>query len=159
MDLIAMKKLFIPLFFLNGLVITMLSCQNQNQNERDQTSSNASASIEDSGKGIGRFTTVELGEIQPEMAEKGKALFTSRCVVCHTVKTERLIGPGLAGVTERRDPVWIMNMMVNSQEMGEKDPIAKKLLAEYAVPMPDQNLTDEEVRQLLEYLRQNDSQR
>ena len=37
--------------------------------------------------------------------------------------------------------------------MLKNDPIAKELLAEYATQMADQNLTEQEARALLEYLR------
>jgi len=35
--------------------------------------------------------------------DTGKQLFESVCVACHTTGTDRLVGPGLAGVEERRD--------------------------------------------------------
>ena len=67
--------------------------------------------------------------------------------------SKRFVGPGLAGVTERRTPEWIMNMILNPEEMVEKNPIAKQLLAEYLSPMANQNLTEKEARLILEYFR------
>jgi hypothetical protein len=46
-----------------------------------------------------------------------------------------------------------MNMALNPQEMVEKHPETKKLLAEFFVPMPNQNITKDEAREVLEYLR------
>jgi hypothetical protein len=46
-----------------------------------------------------------------------------------------------------------MNMMLNPQGMVEKHPETKKLLAEFYVAMPNQNLSPDEARQVLEYLR------
>lgn len=67
----------------------------------------------------------------------------------------RLVGPALAGVTMRGSPEWIMNMILNPQEMVKKDPTAKKLLAEYnGAIMIDQNLSQDDARAVLEYFRQ-----
>ena len=66
---------------------------------------------------------------------------------------KRVVGPALAGVTERRTPEWIMNMIMNPEEMVEKDPAAKALLAEYLAPMANQNITEEEARAILEFFR------
>lgn len=103
-------------------------------------------------KGIGPIKSVTLGEIDMEMAEQGKAVFTSMCSACHKM-SKRFVGPALTGVTERRSPEWIMNMILNPEEMVEKNPIAKQLLAEYLSPMANQNLTEEQARQILEYFR------
>lgn len=103
-------------------------------------------------KGIGPIKSVALGEIDMEMAEQGKAVFTSMCSACHKM-SKRFVGPALTGVTERRSPEWIMNMILNPEEMVEKNPIAKQLLAEYLSPMANQNLTEEQARQILEYFR------
>jgi len=103
-------------------------------------------------KGIGPITSVTLGEIDQEMADKGKAIFTLKCTACHKI-SKRLIGPALVGVTTRRSPEWIMNQILNPEEMVAKDPIAKKLLAEYIAPMANQGLTEEDARQVLEYFR------
>jgi hypothetical protein len=37
--------------------------------------------------------------------------------------------------------------------MVQQDPTAKELLAEFMTPMPNQNLTEEEARAVLEYFR------
>jgi mono/diheme cytochrome c family protein len=103
-------------------------------------------------KGVGPITSVTLGEIDQKMADEGKAIFTLKCTACHKI-SKRLVGPALAGVTERRTPEWIMNQILNPEEMVLKDPIAKKLLAEYIAPMANQGLTEAEARKILEYFR------
>jgi mono/diheme cytochrome c family protein len=103
-------------------------------------------------KGIGPITSITLAEIDEAMAEEGKAVFTSKCSACHKM-SKRFVGPALAGVTERRTPEWIMNMILNPEEMVEKNPIAKQLLAEYLSPMANQSLTEKEARLILEYFR------
>lgn len=109
-------------------------------------------------KGVGRFTSVQLGPIDPAMAEKGKAVFTAKCSACHKTTDQKLVGPGLKGVTKRRTPEWIMNQITNPAEMEQKDPVGKALLAKHLVQMTFQNVSDEQTRQILEFLRENDEQ-
>jgi mono/diheme cytochrome c family protein len=75
-----------------------------------------------SDKGVGPVSTVELSAtIDTALATQGKAIFESKCAACHKFG-ERYVGPSLAGVTERRKPEWIMNMILNPQEMIQQDP-------------------------------------
>ena len=46
-----------------------------------------------------------------------------------------------------------MNMILNPEEMVEKDPVARELLTRYLAPMANQNLTREEARKILEFFR------
>ncbi len=111
-------------------------------------------------KGVGIVDQVDIPEtIDQEMAAKGKEIFQTKCTVCHQATDQKLIGPGLKGITKIRTPEWIMNMITNPDKMLEEDPVAKALLAEYnGVRMTNQGVTKEEARQLLEFLRQNDAQ-
>ena len=90
-------------------------------------------------------------------AQEGKDLFTV-CAACHTIGGGKLIGPDLAGITERRDETWLIKFIQNSQEMiqsGDED--AAAIFAEYNnIPMPPNNLTDDEVRTLLSYIKNFD---
>ncbi len=95
---------------------------------------------------------IQLGAIDNALVEKGKEIYELKCTQCHKIE-KRYIGPELKCVTERRSPAWIMNMILNPEEMVKKDPIAKKLIGEYSAPMANQNLTVEEARALLEFLR------
>jgi mono/diheme cytochrome c family protein len=106
-------------------------------------------------KGIGPIKEVKLGALEAALADKGKVTFEEKCSACHKFD-ERYVGPALGGVTKRRAPEWIMNMILNPQEMIMEDPIAQELLAEYFVPMTFQNVTEEEARTILEYFRHVD---
>ncbi|MCC5918061.1 MAG: cytochrome c [Cryomorphaceae bacterium] len=113
--------------------------------------------VEDDGKGFGSITEVNLGSgIDGKMASKGEELFGNLCAACHKME-DRTVGPPMAGITERRKPEWIMNMILHPEIMLKKDPTAKKLLAEYKAPMANQNLSEEQARSLLEYFRQYDA--
>jgi len=104
-------------------------------------------------KGIGPISSVSLGEIDPALVAEGEVVFKAKCTACHKI-SKKFVGPALKGVTQRRSPEWIMNMTLNPEEMIQKDPIAKQLLADAnGAPMANQNLTEEEARALLEYFR------
>ncbi|NNJ89000.1 MAG: cytochrome c, partial [Eudoraea sp.] len=91
--------------------------------------------------------------IDTEMAAAGEAQFNAICVACHMVD-QRMIGPAMKGVYERRSPEWVMNMILNPDGMLREDPIAKALLKEYNnAIMLNQNLSQEDARALAEYLR------
>ena len=107
-----------------------------------------------SNKGVGPIKELVFpDEIDQEMAAKGKSTFDMICTACH-MADQRMIGPAMEGVYERRSPEWVMNMMLNPDGMLKEDPIAKALLAEYNnMVMNDQNLSEEEARAIAEYLR------
>lgn len=105
-------------------------------------------------KGIGPITHVDLAEIDESLAQQGQELFESKCLACHKMG-KRFVGPDLTGVLDRRSPEWVMNMILNPEEMVKEDPLAKELLAEYMSPMANQSLTQEEARAILEYFRTN----
>jgi mono/diheme cytochrome c family protein len=103
--------------------------------------------------GIGPIkAAVELGAIDQAMVATGSQLFDTKCAMCHKMDTT-YVGPALGAVTTRRTPAYIMNMILNPQEMVERHPVAKQLLAERMTFMANQNLKIEEARAVLEYLR------
>lgn len=105
-------------------------------------------------KGVGPISSLTLdAEINTEMAEEGKVIYDKLCTACHK-PTERFIGPAPKGILERRTPEWVMNMILNPDQMVKENEQAKKLLMEYnGSPMANQNLTEEEARKVLEYFR------
>ena len=93
------------------------------------------------------------GQINPALAKKGETIFQTKCSPCHKLD-ERYIGPAQRYATERRPPEYLLNMMINPDEMVKRHPEAKKLLAEYLSPMTFQNISQEDALNVLEYLRQ-----
>ena len=89
----------------------------------------------------------------------GKSIYELKCQSCHRLTEEKLVGPGWKNVTKRREPLWIMNMITNVDMMLEKDPEAQKLLEQCLVRMPNQNITQEEARHVLEFMRNNDGEK
>jgi nitrous-oxide reductase len=112
--------------------------------------------VKTTSKGIGPITTVKMDEIKDALAKQGKVTFDAKCSACHKLD-QRFVGPALSGVTERREPEWIMNMILNPNEMTQKDEVAKDLLGTYATQMANMGLTKEEARAVLEYFRQIDA--
>jgi cytochrome c5 len=94
--------------------------------------------------------------LDKSMVTAGQAIYELKCQSCHRLTEEKLVGPGWKDVTIRRQPVWIMNMITNVDMMLETDPEAQKLLELCMVRMPNQNISKDEARQLLEFMRSND---
>jgi mono/diheme cytochrome c family protein len=104
-------------------------------------------------KGIGPITEVTLGPLDDAMVAEGKTVYEQLCIACHKAD-QKFIGPAPKGIMSRRSPEWIMNMILNPEEMVKSDPIAKDLLVEYnGSPMANQGLTEEQARAVLEYFR------
>ncbi|NAY91869.1 c-type cytochrome [Muricauda sp. JGD-17] len=122
--------------------------------EEKQAQTSEGVPVDLDNKGVGPIKNVDFPEeIDAEMAARGEATFNAICVACHMVD-QRMIGPAMKGVYERRSPEWVMNMILNPDGMLKEDPIAKALLKEYNnAIMLNQNLTEEEARDLAEYLR------
>lgn len=96
---------------------------------------------------------ITLGDIDNGMVEKGRGIYDVKCQACHSTGPNRVVGPGWKGITERRKPEWIMNMILNIDVMLESDPEAQKGLEECLVRMPNQGLSKEEGRNVLEFMR------
>ena len=111
----------------------------------------------DPKRGEGKFTTVDIGEhLDAAKADAGNKVFDIKCSACHKLTDEKLVGPGWKGVTERREPVWIMNFITNTDEMITKDPALLAQLELCMVRMPNQSLNDADARNLVEFMRKND---
>lgn len=111
----------------------------------------------DDGKGIGEIDHVDLNNpLDAGMVKTGEGIYDMKCSACHKLTAQRVVGPGWEGITTKRKPEWIMNMTLNVEVMLEKDPVAYELLKECLVRMPNQNLTKEDARNVLEFMYAND---
>ena len=102
--------------------------------------------------GMGPVSSIQLGAINQAMVTEGIALFKGKCSSYHK-PTSKYVGPAPAGIMSRRNPEWIMNMILDPEQMVSNDPVAKELLKRYLAPMANQNLTEDEARKILEYFR------
>jgi cytochrome c5 len=96
--------------------------------------------------------------LNKDWVASGKSIYELKCQPCHKLTEEKLVGPGWRDVTKRRTPVWIMNMITNTEYMLDKDSEAQKLLELCMVRMPNQNLSFDEARHVLEFQRSNDGE-
>ena len=155
-----MKKVLL----LSGAMVILYACSNSSSENKSGEEKTAPATTEkpaatDAGneKGIGKFQDVKLDpKLDAAMAVKGQTIFDVKCGACHKLTDERLVGPGWKGVTSRHRPEWIMNFSTNVDEMLSKDPKAQAMLEVCLVRMPNQNLSDEDARSILEFMRKND---
>jgi cytochrome c551/c552 len=150
----AASLLIIALFLFSG-------CSSDGDNKQSRTGHDDIQLAEedtpvDDGKGIGPVKEVNISGFDAALAEKGKAIYEGKCSACHQLTEQKIVGPGLKGVTEKRSPEWIMNMIINPEEMTKKDPTAKKLLAEHLTQMTNQDVSEQDARALLEFMRQID---
>ncbi len=149
-----MKKLIVIL----GIGIVLYACSSNNNNQQttgEKTST--STSDYDPKRGEGQYDQVELGDkLDAAMAKEGETIANLKCASCHKYTDERLVGPGWSGVTTKHKPEWIMNFITNPDPMIDKDPELQAQLELCLVRMPNQNLTGDDARKILEFMRQND---
>ena len=121
-----------------------------------QNGTTKSISDYDPHRGEGKFSNVEVGPLNETMVDAGKKIFDIKCSACHKLTNEKLVGPGWAGVTKKLSPAWIMNFITNPDAMIDKDPELQSQLEICLVRMPNQNLNDDDARNILEFMRKND---
>lgn len=129
----------------------------QNSTSDNQGGTAMSTEDYDPKRGLGKYDHVEVGEnLDVAMAQEGKLISDLKCASCHKYTDERLVGPGWEGVTNKHRPEWIMNFITNPDPMIDQDPELQAQLEICLVRMPNQNLTDDDARAILEFMREND---
>lgn len=151
-----MKKInFVLLIF--ALIGFMSGCGGSADDQQKNTSSPPKAEPKADPRGIGEVKNVTLTDpMEESMIVSGKAIYEMKCSACHKLTDQRVVGPGWAGVTNKRRPEWVMNMITNVDVMLEEDPEARKLLEECLTRMPNQAVSVGDARSILEFMRQND---
>ena len=145
--------------FLFSLLLVFSSCGGSNEKK---PASKAKAAPKENveknnGKGVGAIKNVKLNNpLVHDMVQRGQSIYDMKCAACHKTTGTRVVGPGFAKVTERRKPEWIMNMVTNVEVMLLEDPVARGLLKECLVMMPNQNLSVGDARDVLEWMYAND---
>lgn len=91
------------------------------------------------------------------VAVKGKLSFESKCLACHSIGGGDKLGPDLYGVSKRRSDVWLGKWLKSPEQMLQTDTDAKTLLDKYKLPMPNQNLSDVEIREFTTYFKWADT--
>jgi nitrite reductase (NO-forming) len=102
--------------------------------------------------------SVEATPTDPEAA-RGKLAFESKCLACHSIGQGKKLGPDLAGVSKRRDAAWLTRWLKDPEALLKTDEHAKAMLKEANnIPMPNQNLSDAEIREYIKYFQWYDAQ-
>ena len=148
---------------INGIIIlsfvfVMLGCGSSGEEKKQsssdpqpETTSNSNDPMKN--KGIGPVQSITLSSIDQAMADEGQKVYQEKCSACHKAE-EKFVGPAPKGIMDRRSPEWIMNMILNPEEMIKNDPIARQLLIDFNLaPMANQHLTHDQARNILEYFR------
>ena len=92
-------------------------------------------------------------------AVQGKVAFESKCLACHSMGLGPKMGPDVAGVTKRRSNDWLTRWLKAPEQMLKTDADAQAMLKQFNnIPMPNQNLSDAEVKQYLAFFHWFDSQ-
>jgi mono/diheme cytochrome c family protein len=137
------------------LIAALAGCGSRNDSASAGTASPAASS----GTTVATTSAYDSGPraadqpIDEARAEAGEKLFQSKgCSACHTFG-KRMTGPDLDGVTLRRTAVWMENQILHPDVMVKQDPISHQLFAQFALQMPNQGLTADEARSVIEFLK------
>ena len=135
-------------FFLPILAFFFLSLTNIRA-QSDSTSSEVA-----SDTSVVETATSEGGISDEAVIAEGESLFNANCRVCHAVD-QKLVGPALAGIYDRRDMDWIKSFIKNSQAViASGDAYAVALYEEYnQTVMPSFNFSDSEIESIVAYIR------
>ena len=110
------------------------------------------------------FSGIQAYAVDPEIPDSeeaisaGQSIFNANCKTCHRLD-QKLIGPALRGVTDRRELDWVKQFITNSQVLiqgGDTDAVA--LYKEYNnTVMPAHDfLSDADLTNLLSYIEYGD---
>jgi hypothetical protein len=152
------KSLLAAVLAFMGAVV-FVSCSDSGStstNTTAGTTQTATAQEEDHGNEVKPGDVQLTTPLNAEWVSAGKGIYEMKCQSCHKLTDEKLVGPGWKDVTKKREPHWILNMITNVDMMLEKDPEAQKLLEQCLVRMPNQNVSKEDSRKILEFMRSND---
>lgn len=155
-----MKKIFV----IGIIALGIAACGNNKPADTEETTEPTAQETTtntnppyDPHRGEGKFTKVDITPaLDKAKAEAGDKVYSVKCSACHKLTDEKLVGPGWKGVTSRHTPEWIMNFVTNTDDMLNKDPKAQAMLEICLVRMPNQNLTDQDARDVYEFMRKND---
>jgi cytochrome c5 len=152
------KMLIVAILFISGSLF-FIACGSESAKKETpeiNTQDLSNSQTETHGTKIEPSDVELTSPLNQDWVASGKSIYDLKCQACHKLTDERLVGPGWKGVTSNREPHWIMNMITNVEMMLETDPEAQKLLEQCLVRMPNQNITKDESRQILEFMRSND---
>lgn len=142
------------------IMLVIVSCGEKKSSATPTMGANAVPSKEeyDPNRGKGKFneSNLVIEGFDSALAGRGDGISNTKCASCHKMTDERLVGPGWAGVTQRRTAFWLMNFITDPDPMIDRDPELQAQLELCLVRMPNQNLSDDDARAVYEYMRKID---
>lgn len=92
-------------------------------------------------------------------AKEGAALFKANCTSCHKID-KKLVGPALAGMSERHSEEWLVKWIKNSKLLIDSgDPAAVAIYEEYnksAMPAFTQ-FSDDQIKGIIAYVKEEET--
>jgi len=91
-----------------------------------------------------------------QSVDEGKELFSANCTACHAIN-DKVVGPALKNVHQKRSEAWLIKWIKNSQELIKSgDAEAVKLYKENneALMTSFENLSDNQVKSIIAYIKQ-----
>lgn len=149
--MLQLKRLVILLI----LVLFFSACGNGTDEERSAPETEEAEALTqfELEHGIGPVTErLDIGDLDVERARRGADIFDRRCTACHRMD-RRFVGPPVGETTEARSPEFIINFILNPEEMTNRHPVGQALLQEYMTIMPYQNVTKEQAIEIVDFLR------
>lgn len=153
-----MKKLLILAFIILALLVACKKAPQQEQAQTppavasEQPKEDTTETAEISDKGIGPVKELKLAAIDQNMVKTGDQLFQSKCALCHTLDQKK-VGPPMREEMKEHSPEFIMNLLLNTEEMQAKNEHMKAEVKMFVTVMPNPKLTQDQARAILEYLR------
>src|SRR5690606_5668753 len=107
-----------------SLLATAIACNNNPKTNSSETPQGSKTEepkdvvlhdyLKEGNKGIGPITSFTQPEFDQAVADEGNKLFIVKCTMCHEYGEDKL-GPALKGITKKRTPEWILNVMLNTE--------------------------------------------
>jgi len=135
-----MKALYIGLSF-----CFLISCSTPE-------TANKKLTISKDPKGIGPIKQLDLTTINDSVMKVGLQLFNNECSNCHTMEYKNT-GPDISDILAIRKPEWVVNFLLNKEEMLLRDSLAIKTRILYEQDCGASINEEQKALNLLEYLR------
>jgi len=124
MDRRVFRKTSLVFIILLGIYMLISACSSKPETEADRKARIAQGRLTafEIENGIGPIKEeVKVGPLDAQLAAKGEQIFNAKCTTCHKLD-QKHTGPALRDVATRRSPAYILNQILNPEEMAKFHP-------------------------------------